>query len=66
MTDRPLDNSVNTGHIGISEMSYSNKYLATVIAKAVRESGGTCNVANWDLILAQEVVWALRNIGALK
>ena len=62
-TDIAVDNAVNVGHIGIF---YSDRYLISVVAKAMRESGKTCDADSWDTVMAWEAVRVLRDMGALK
>ena len=58
--ERPMN---ETGKI---EISYSNRELIAVVAKALRSSGKTCDDDSWDVVLASEAVHALRQMGAIK
>ena len=62
-TDIAVDNTANVGYIGII---YSDTDLIGAVAKAMRESGRTCDENSWDTVLAWEAVRVLRDMGALK
>ena len=55
-----------TETLGKTEFIHSTRYLIDVVAKAMRESGKTCNDDSWDVVMASEAVHALRQIGAIK
>lgn len=40
--------------------------LIAIVAKALSESGRTCDEDSWPHIMAMEAVRSLKNIGALK
>ena len=51
---------------GTTEISYSNRELIAVVAKALRNSGRTCDEDSWSEIMASEAVACLHRMGALK
>ena len=57
---------VMTDKTGKIETTYSDQYLTGVVAKAMRESGRTCDSDDWDTVMAWEAIRALRQLGALK
>lgn len=51
---------------GKIETTYSDQYLIGVVAKAMRDSGRTCDADSWDMVMAWEAIAALKRLGVLK